>query len=175
MFSSFHSSCPQCHGHGYIHSKECHLCHGEGHIERKFTVNLEVQPGALDDSSNTYPLSAGDEVIFTIRQQPHSTFVRQGKDLYMQLSISMKEALLGTQKQIKMIDGELMTITIPTGIQHGEEIVVKNKGFIWDMNSKLKKTISHFITIRGNLYIKVNIEFPSSLSPEQRQVIESIF
>lgn len=151
------------------------MCHGTGHVLKKSTVHLDVQPGALDDASKTYSLSDRDEVIFTIHQKPHPTFVRKEKDLYMQLSISMKEALLGTQKQIKMIDDELVTVTIPAGIQHGKEIVVKNKGFIWDVNSKLKKTVSHFITVRGNLYIRVNIEFPSSLSADQRKVIESIF
>ena len=45
------------------------------------------------------------DVIFVIKQTAHAVFRRVGDNLYMNLDISLEEALLGFSKTIKHMDG----------------------------------------------------------------------
>lgn len=145
--------------------EECGVCDDDGFTTVNSTEVLNVQPGALNYSSSVYTLTNGKKAIIRIEEKPHPVFTRDNKDLFMLISITKNEAVNGTQKEVRMVDGEIETITIPAGIENGEMLILENKGFIWDENSLLKRIISRYQPIRGNLYIRVLI------SPEEINLV----
>ena len=135
--------------------EECGVCDDDGFTTVNSTEVLNVQPGALNYSSSVYTLTNGKKAIIRIEEKPHPVFTRDNKDLFMLISITKNEAVNGTQKEVRMVDGEIETITIPGGIKNGEFIILENKGFIWDENSLLKRIVSRYEAIRGKLHIRL--------------------
>lgn len=47
------------------------------------------------------------DVIVKLKTKKHATFTRRGDDLLMQLSITLKEALVGFKRRVTHLDGVL--------------------------------------------------------------------
>ena len=153
----------------------CSYCHGQGSVRRDYTVPLVVQPGAVDGSGRVYTLSDGSKVLFKIHQKPHNMFTRKGKDLHMTMSISLKEALLGTTRSVKILSGKVVEVKIPAGVQPFEEIRIRGCGFIRDSQKLKDKLLSRLQFNKGDLVVTVMIDFPSVLSKSQREIIMNVF
>jgi DnaJ-class molecular chaperone len=69
---------------------------------------------------------AGD-LLVDIHVQPHAHLQRRGKDLYLDLPITVAEALLGSQVPVPTFGGSIK-LTIPAGSQNGVKLRVKGKG-----------------------------------------------
>lgn len=50
------------------------------------------------------------DVVFQIQQSPHNVFKRVGNNLYINVDISLEEALLGFKKTITHLDGHIVDI-----------------------------------------------------------------
>lgn len=133
-----------------------------------------MQPGAVDGSGRVYTLSDGSKVLFRVHQKPHDLFTRKGNDLFMTASISLKEALLGTTLSVETISGKVVDVKIPAGVQPFEEIRVRGFGFVRDSQKFKDRMLSRLFLGRGDLYIKVVIQFPDSLSQSQQNIIRNI-
>ena len=93
-------------------------------------------------------------MFIKIKIKDTQTLKLQGIDLYTDLLISPWESALSTKVTIQGIDTET-EITIPTGIQSGEQIVLKGKGYKDGKGG------------RGNLIAVVKIMIPKEISKEE--------
>ena len=118
------TTCSTCHGSGRFISKkdQCMACRGEGIIVETQTCEVSIPRGATD--GETIRLSGmGDhflgrkegDVVFVIREQPSSTFLRRNENLGITLSISLAEALCGFSRVIEMPDKRKLQIASPAG------------------------------------------------------------
>ena len=75
----------------------------------------------------------------------------------------MPQAALGCDVQIPTIDGGVSKVRIPAGSQPGKRLRLSRKGMpsLRDRNSA-----------RGDMYISLDVETPTDLSPEQRRLLE---
>ena len=96
------------------------------------------------------------DLIFALKQQSHNTFRRVQNNLYMNVDISLKEALLGYEKTFKHLDDHEFTLTSKKGkvsqpfswnIEEGEGMPIKSSGGDY-----------------GELHAKLLVNFPSKLS-----------
>ncbi len=69
--------------------------------------------------------------------------------------------MLGTT--IKVPQEEQKQLKIPAGVSPGTKMRIKGQGF----PKKGKKE-------KGDLYVKIDVKFPSSLTEQQRQLIEQL-
>lgn len=119
--------------------------------EIKFERMSEQRPGMIP----------GD-VIFVVKQKPHSTFRREGNDLHIDFDISLREALLGFEKTILHLDGH--------------EVVLKSKKITRPLQVRRiegEGMPHHEVPSEyGHLYVKYKVIFPSSLTPEQKDFVE---
>lgn len=101
----------------------------------------------------------GDIKIF-IKIENDTPFKRQGLDLVLEKTISVKDALCGFSFELKYLTGKIYTITNNSGniISHGYKKVIPGMGF---------EREGH----KGNLIIMFDIIFPEKLSQE---VIEAL-
>jgi curved DNA-binding protein len=104
---------------------------------------------------------AGD-LFLVVRVQPDQTFVRDGGDLFVERSIPFSAACLGVALDVPTLEGD-KRIKVPAGIQPGTKIRLKGCG-IKSLGSNTK----------GDLYVKIGVHIPETLSSEQKKLVEEI-
>jgi len=150
-------------------------------VERKIVVNnvigheketLYIQiPKGIDNNEIITLINKGNcyinngashsNVKIIIQLKKHDLFERNGLDIILLKSISLKEALLGFSFMLNHINNKSYNITCSEIIHFNYEKITNNMGFIRD----------NFV---GNLIIKFNIIFPTSLTLETKKKLESL-
>src|SRR5262249_379895 len=101
----------------------------------------------------------GDLYIIT-SVQPHPYFRRDGLDVYLDVPISIYEALLGTKVQVPTLDGPV-TVTVPPGTSSHAKLRIKGRG-IERGNEK------------GDQYVQVKVVVPKGLDDEDKSIAEKL-
>lgn len=104
---------------------------------------------------------AGDlYLICSIKQ--HAYFTREGMDLYIDVPVSITEAVLGGKIEVPTLDGKV-TMTLPPGTLSGTRLRLKGKGVQKKGNAQ-----------GGDLFVVVKIVPPDELTDEQRKLFEQL-
>jgi DnaJ family protein A protein 2 len=163
--------CTTCKGIGKIYrtKDKCKLCKGERVIEETKILEFEIPKGAPDHGliakkgeSDQYPGKTAGDVILEYKCKPHDVFERQGDDLYTKMNIPLVDALCGFSKLVAVhLDGRGIQISTPTGkvVRPGDYIKLSGEGMPKGETKKSWFTSSS--SGKGDLYVEVNIEFPS--------------
>ncbi len=96
---------------------------------------------------------AGD-LIARIRIRPHPVFRREGRDLSVQVPISVREAILGAKVEVPTLEGRA-TVTVPPGTDSGTRLRLRGKGVPHPSGKGA-----------GDLYVELQIRVPRKLDPE---------
>ena len=172
MFGSFltKTTCPECHGTGNIFEKKCPDCNGKGKIRKNKTITVTVPAGI--DSGNRLRLTGKGEagenggrngdlyLEFTVKD--HDFYKRNEDDIYIDLPLTITEAVLGCTKEVPTIYGNV-ELTIPSGTQSLDKLRLRGKG-IENVNTKRK----------GDMYAVVKVIMPEKLTKEQKSLFESL-
>ncbi len=103
----------------------------------------------------------GGDLFLKVKFAQGGRFNIEDNNLSASLDLTPWEAALGAEIPFETIDGGIL-VKIPPGVQTGSKIRVAGKGY-GDRKGK-----------RGDLYIKVRIMNPPSLSKEERQLYEKL-
>ena len=96
------------------------------------------------------------DIIFIIKQQTHAVFKRVGDNLYMNLDITLEEALLGFTKTIRHMDGHTVEIK-----SDPMEII---QPFSWKILKDEGMPIRNSGGDFGELHVKMIVSFPTELT-----------
>ena len=108
-------------------------------------------------------LPAGDlEVTVNLIKHPIFTKVSGNLDLQMELEISLKESLIGFDREIKLLDSESVKIECRSIVNPYDTKRIQNYGMQFDENTY------------GDLLIKFRIVFPVLLTDETVEVIKGL-
>ena len=91
----------------------------------------------------------------------HLYFRREGSDIYIDLPVSIVEAVLGAKIDIPTIDG-VMTMTIPPGVSSGRRLRLKEKGVLSGKGGNN----------RGDQYVQIVVVPPEKISDEGRKLLK---
>jgi DnaJ-class molecular chaperone len=94
---------------------------------------------------------AGDAFV-EISINPHRFFTRQGDDIYLDLPITLKEAVLGGQVKVPTPTGSVI-LTVPRGSNTGVVLRLKGRGVQRPSG-------------RGDEFAKLKVMLPSEPNPE---------
>jgi len=169
-FFTMKTACNRCNGKGSIITEPCPYCGGKGRVVKRKTVKVKI-PAGIDagdtlriPSEGEAGLNGGENgdlyVVIDIKED--STFKRQGKDLFVEIPITFSQAALGDAVKIKYF-GEEVELKIPAGIQSGDLIEVKGKGFPEVGSGK-----------RGSLFVKTILKTPKKISGEMKKLFEKL-
>lgn len=137
----------------------------------KHELKLRIPPGARDGAklrvagkgaSSPYGGAPGD-LLVVIHVAPHPDYVRSGDDVERRLPLKISEALLGAQRGIETLDG-LKKVKIPAGVKPGTKVRLKGLGF----------PVPGGKGLRGDFYVVVDLELPTTLSDAQRSAVEAL-
>lgn len=104
------------------------------------------------------------DLHFTVELKQHKTFKREGDELVATVKISLLESLCGWNKTIRTIDGKKISIersdvTPPSWSQSYAGLGMPLDG----MTGK-----------RSNMIVKVDVEYPESISPYQDKIFKQL-
>jgi molecular chaperone DnaJ len=161
-------TCETCKGKGKVPKDKCKECHGAGIAKREHEISVKIPAGIengemirLTGMGEAIAQGVAGDLYIKIHVRNHTTFRKQGHDLVMDLKIKLSEALLGGERTIKTLDGDI-ALKIPERVPFGEILRVKNKGV---PNERGK---------RGDILIRIFIELPNKLSKESKKLIEEL-
>ncbi|MGO9133118.1 MAG: molecular chaperone DnaJ [Methylovirgula sp.] len=167
-FFSIERTCPHCHGQGEIIDNPCTVCSGSGRVTRERNLAVNV-PAGVEDGTRIRLAGEGEaglrggpngDLYIFIAMKPHPFFQRDGADLFCRVPISMVQAAMGGEVEVRSVDGTEAKVKIPEGTQSGKQFKVRNKG----MPVLRSRDV-------GDLYIQVTVETPQNLTKRQRELL----
>lgn len=165
-FFQMAQTCQRCRGAGSIVQTPCPACSGEGRVRVSRKLKVTVPPG-VDSGSHLRVRGEGEagtsshgDLYVIIEVAPHHVFERHDNDLLTEITISLSKAILGGTVDVPTLDGRV-SMKIPEGTQSGRVFRLKDKG-VPDVHGRGT----------GDELVRVNVEIPTRLSPEQRRLIE---
>ena len=102
-----------------------------------------------------------DEIMVVVNVGRHAKFKRSNDDLLTAVQINAVEAMLGIECNMTNIDGKIIKVKIPEGIQHGQ--LVRAAG----MGMPNPEYHGH----RGDLLVQVAVIMPQSLTDDDKESI----
>ncbi|HEV8136500.1 MAG TPA: molecular chaperone DnaJ [Pyrinomonadaceae bacterium] len=169
-FFSVARTCGTCRGAGQVIKTPCKECKGAGRVQKEKQMEVKIPAGVETGSrlrvqgegeAGTQGGPAGDLYV-VIHVAEHEEFERQGSNLYEAVPITFAQAALGADIMVKTLDGE-EKLKIPLGTQTGTVFRLKGKGMP-QLGGRGK----------GDLFVSVSVVTPTSLTREQRRLLEQL-
>lgn len=136
------------------------------------TFEVKIPPGTHDGlvlrisgagDNGIQGVPAGDAML-TVRVLPHQRFQRNGQDLIEQITISVWDALLGKDLEVRTINGDNIVVRIKEGTQPESFLRIQGYGMPQLNNPRF----------RGNHMILFKVDIPNNLTEYQKNTIRSI-
>jgi molecular chaperone DnaJ len=168
-FFAISRTCSHCNGEGKVIAERCTTCGGNGATVEKASVEVKVPPGVdtgtrlkLRGEGEPPPSPSGEpgDLYVVVQVREHTIFQRRDTEVMFELPVSITQAALGAQVEVPTLDGPFR-LRIPAGTQPGKVFKLKGKG-IPALGGGA----------RGDQHVLVQIEIPTRLSKEQREVLE---
>ena len=164
------TTCSKCGGKGEIFETTCSKCRGRGQVKQRKTLEVKI-PAGVDEGNQLRLAGKGEAGInggpngdiyieFTVGNHP--LYEREDDDIYLELPVTITEAILGTKKEVPTLYGNI-NLVIPAGSQNGDKHRLKGKG-IENVSSRRK----------GDMYITLKIVMPEKISREQKKLLEQL-
>ena len=164
------STCPDCRGKGTSFDRTCTSCHGTGTVRKNKELDVKI-PAGVDSGSRLRLSGKGDAGVnggtagdlyleFVVKEHP--LFIRDDYDIYLELPITITDAVLGTKKEVPTLYGNVK-VNIPSGSESGDKLRIKDKG-ISHVNSSTK----------GDMYIILKVCIPKKIDKKQKKMFEEL-
>lgn len=162
-------ACPTCNGEGRIIKNRCKKCSGEGRIKGEETIKVNIPSGVSNGNYITLRGqgnagrrggSAGDLIVL-IEEKEHKHFDRDGNNIYYNLTLSIPDAVLGTEVQVPTLKGKAK-LKIEPGTQPGKMLRMRGRGIKGLNNSG-----------EGDQYVRLNVYMPENLTEAEKEAMES--
>ena len=166
-------TCPTCHGRGQVIDNPCASCHGTGLTKKSEKLSVSIPCGTDDGTKlvlrgkgNAGPNGgpAGDLIIF-VRVKEDKYFVREGRNVFLQVPISFTQAALGCEIEVPVVDGGKVRVSVPSGIQSGKSLRLKGRGV---------PSFKGSLDDRGDMYLTLIVETPKRLGLRAKGLMKEL-
>ena len=166
------STCAKCRGTGKSIKNKCSFCNGTSYILKEFEYLMDIKSGIFNGTTLCKENFGNDCVdgisgnlnITILVDNDDTSYQRINDDLHKTINISFEQAVLGDKIDIELLDGSIQTIAIPEYTETETEFKFDKLG--------VNNYYRHFV---GDLYIKVHIVTPKSLTNEQKALLKDIY
>jgi DnaJ-class molecular chaperone len=127
-------------------------------------LEVTIPPGTEDGHKlrlrgQGHPGTTGPgDALIEIHVDDHPWFTRKGNDVYLDVPVSLPEALLGATINVPTLDGNV-SLKVPKGANSGTTLRLKGKGIPHG-----KET--------GDMFAKLRVVLPDTPSPDLNEFIE---
>jgi DnaJ-class molecular chaperone len=102
------------------------------------------------------------DLLARVRVRPHRIFRREGRDVALDLPVSVGEATLGAKVEVPTLEGRV-TVTVPPGTDGGTRLRLRGKGVPDPAGGP-----------RGDFYVVVQIRVPRDLDADAKARLEDL-
>ena len=164
------TTCRDCGGSGSTFKKVCNECSGNGHVRKNKEIVVTV-PEGVDNGYQLRISGKGEagknggpngDIYIEFSVKEHELFVRDEEDIYVEVPLTITEAVLGCKKDVPTLTG-VVSVDIKAGIQNGSKLKLKGKGV--KVPNSLKK---------GDMYLIMNVVIPTKLDRKQKQLFKDL-
>ncbi len=160
--------CDECRGSGVVEGPPCPTCGGSGEVARAAPMLVTIPAGVQEGSRIRLaglggPGVAGGppgDLYLTVHLAPHPLFRREGLDLTLDLPLSVREALEGTEVEVPTLSGKVR-LKVPAGTQSGRKLRLRGRGMPLRAGTA------------GDLYAVAQVRVPKA-SPAAREAAEKL-
>lgn len=164
------TTCTECNGKGKTYKRKCSECNGKGKVKKnkKLTINIPagIQTGDRQRvSGKGSPGSNGGpngDLYIEFLVDEHEYYIRDNDDIYLEVPLTLTEAILGCKKTIPTLHGNLK-LNVSAGTNSGDKQRIKGKG----IDNKYRHH-------KGDMYVVFKVYTPKKLSREQKTLIDKL-
>lgn len=177
MVQQMQAACHECNGAGEVvdSSDRCGACKGSKIVNESKILEVAVDKGMKEGQVITFQEEGDQEpgvrpgnIEVELREKPDKNcpFQRRGLDLVYERKITLVEALCGYEFTITHLDGRVLLVRNEPGavLRPGDVQVILGEGM-----PRYKQPFE-----KGNLLLKLEIEFPDTMSAELGQQLSSV-
>lgn len=172
FIQQFQTTCDVCHGKGRVAHSTCPVCSGRKVEMSDLSFDVDLERGTPDGLelefehyADEVPGQTAGHVRVQVQTMPHAVFTRDGDDLWMELTISLKEALVGFRRDVTHLDGRVVTIARSAVTPPRFVVTLAGEGM----------PKRQFPTERGQLHATVHVAFPDALTDAQKAGFRKVF
>lgn len=167
-FFSVSRTCPACRGEGVEIRHKCAACSGEGRVRQSRRLTIKI-PGGVEEGSRLRLSSEGNaaprggtagDLYVVLKVRDHEIFQRDGDDVLLNLELPFPVLVLGSEVDVPTLDGK-EKITIHPGTAAGTEVRLRRRGMTRLSSSG-----------RGDQVVRLSVQVPKSVGPEERELLE---
>ena len=166
---NFTQTCPRCNGTGKS-QQPCTTCGGTGRISGQERIKVSIPKGVKEGSrvrvtGKGEPGAGGagpGDLYLIIRVKPHAFLERRKDDLYMDVPVTLHEAMAGGTITVPTLDGRVK-VKVPAKSQSGKTLKLKGKGA---QNIKTRQN--------GDLYIRLMVKIPETEDPSILETVQKL-
>jgi len=157
--------CRKCQGRGEIIENPCKTCQrgkvkGTKHVSFNLPSGIDNGDYVIQGEGESIPDGDTGDLIVRVRVEPHKLYRRDGIDLYCDARISMVDATLGTEINVKTLE-YTKKLKIESGTQPNSILKIKSQGLPSQNSNR-----------RGDLFVRVVVEIPKKLSKQQKSLLD---
>jgi curved DNA-binding protein len=120
-------------------------------------IDLKVDPGT-DDGERRKLRGVGpngEDVVVKYKVEPHPYFRREGRDVILEVPLTVAEAALGTKVEVPTVRGERLIVPVKAGTSSGARVRLKGQGIDG-----------------GHQYLEVKVVVPPTLDARSRELLQ---
>lgn len=165
----FAQTCPKCQGQGQSIKEECGGCNGKGYHTEDDTVTVKI-PAGVDSGNRLRAQGHGNkgkngqrgDLYLTFHVEEDENFIRNGKDIYIEVPVFFTQAILGETISIPALDGEL-ELELKQSTKDKEQFVFDGEG-VADVHGGRK----------GRLVAQIQMILPKKINEQQKELLEKL-
>ena len=164
------TTCPDCNGKGKTYKNICRDCHGDGHVIKNKEIEIEVPEGV--DTGHQLRISGkgaagynggpNGDIYIEFRVKEHPLFERKENDIYVDVPITITDAVLGCKKEVPTLTGNVV-LDIDSGSQSGDQLRLRGKGVKDPTTNK-----------KGDMYVVLDVIVPDKLDRKQKELFKEL-
>jgi DnaJ-class molecular chaperone len=143
---------------------------GEDGRLRSQTLTVRIPPGVADGGrirlrgKGAPGLGGGPpgDLWATVRVRPHPVFRREGRNLVVDVPLTIVEAIRGAKIEVPTLEGRA-TLTVPPGTDSGQKLRLRGKGIAAPGGGA-----------PGDLYVVVQIRVPKQLDADALEKLDAL-
>ena len=162
--------CATCGGSGVLYGAVCAACRGSGTLPRVRRLEVKIPQGVTDGSrvrvrgegNPGVMRGAPGDLYLVVTVRPHERFQRKGDDLYVDIPVSLDDAVLGGEVEVRTLKGRV-ALNVPPETQNGQSFRLAGQGM-----PHLGGGGS------GDLFARVQVVLPRGLSDRDREIFQEL-